>query len=54
VDKASERGETVVAFEKLTGLRGDKRKSKRLNRKINFWMRRKIQERGKGISLEEG
>ena len=50
----SERGETVVVFEKLKGLRGDKRRSKRLNRKINFWMRRKIQERVKEISVEEG
>jgi len=50
----SERGEVVVVFEKLKGLRGKKGKKKELNRKINFWMRRRIQERVKELGLEEG
>ncbi|AAC07953.1 zinc ribbon domain-containing protein [Aquifex aeolicus] len=50
----SEKGEVIVVFEKLKGLRGRKGRSKKLNRKINFWMRRKIQERVKELGLEEG
>lgn len=48
-------GEAVVVFEKLTGLRGDRgRKSRKLNRKLNFWLRRKVVERVKEIKVEEG
>ena len=45
----------AVVFEKLKGLRGKKKKKSRsLNRKLNFWMRRAIVERVKELSFEHG
>lgn len=50
----AKRGEVVVVFEKLKGLRGKRGKSKRLNRKINYWMRKNIQDRVEYLSFEHG
>ena len=48
------KGEVVVVFEKLKGLRGKKGRGKKLNRKLNYWMRRSIHERVEYLSLENG
>ena len=49
-----EKGEVVVVFEKLKGLRGKKGRGRNLNRKLSYWMRRSIQERVEYLSLENG
>ncbi len=47
--------DAVVVFEKLEGLRGEKRKkSKELNRKLSYWLRKKVVDRVCEISVEEG
>ncbi|GEM_PF-2275033 len=47
--------DAVVVFEKLTGLRGEKKqKSKKLNRKLTYWLRKRITDRVKELSIEEG
>ena len=48
------KGEVVVVFEKLKGLRGKKGRGRKLNRKLSYWMRRKIQERLEYLGLENG
>lgn len=46
--------DVVVVFEKLTGLRGKKKqKSRKLNRKLSYWLRKKITDRVKELSVEE-
>jgi putative transposase len=47
-------GEVVVVFEKLKGLRGKKGRGRKLNRKLNYWMRRSIVERVEYLSFEKG
>ncbi len=49
-----DKGEVVVVFEKLKGLRGKKGRRRKLNRKLNYWMRKSIQERVEYLSLENG
>ena len=45
----------IVVFEKLKGLRGEKKKkSRELNRKLSYWLRKKIVDRVQEISIEEG
>ncbi len=47
--------DAVVVFEKLTGLKGEsKKKSRRLNRKLSYWLRKKIVDRVQELSIEEG
>ena len=47
--------DAVVVFEKLKGLRGEKgKKSRKLNRKLNYWSRKRITDRVKELSIEEG
>lgn len=48
------RGEVVVVFEKLKGLKGRKGRRRKLNRKLGYWMRRSIHERVEYLSLENG
>ena len=51
---AREYEDAIVVFEKLKGLIGEKKKkSKKLNRKLNFWLRKKITDRVKELSVEE-
>ncbi len=49
-----EKGEVVVVFEKLKGLRGKRGKGKRLNRKLSYWMRKSVQERVEYLAFENG
>ncbi len=44
----------VVVFEKLKGLRANKHKSKKLNGKLNYWLRNKILQTVKEKGLENG
>jgi putative transposase len=45
----------IVVFEKLKGLRGEKKKkSRELNRKLSYWLRKRIVDRVQEISIEEG
>lgn len=45
----------VVVFERLKGLKGESRKkSRRLNRKLSYWLRKKIVDRVQELSIEEG
>lgn len=45
----------VVVFERLKGLKGEsKKKSRRLNRKLSYWLRKKIVDRVQELSTEEG
>ncbi len=49
-----DKGEVVVVFEKLKGFRGKKGKGRRLNRKLNYWLRKGIVDRVEYLSLEKG
>ncbi len=49
-----ERGGVIVVFEKLTGLRGRKGKGKKLNKKLNYWLRRAIVEKVEEKGIERG
>ena len=52
---AKEYENVIVVFERLKGLRGRKKKrSKRLNRKLSYWLRKKIGDRVQEISIAEG
>jgi len=44
----------VVVFEKLKGLRANKNKSKKLNRKLNYWLKSRIIDKVKEKGLEKG
>jgi len=45
----------VVVFEKLKGLRGKKKKkSRNLNRKLTYWLRKKVVDRVQELSIEDG
>ncbi len=49
-----DRGEVVVVFEKLKGLKGKKGRGRKLNRKLNYWLRKGIVDRVEYLSLEKG
>jgi len=45
----------VIVFEKLRGLKGErKKKSRELNRKLSYWLRKKVVDRVVELSVEEG
>jgi len=45
----------VIVFEKLTGLKGERKKrSRELNRKLSYWLRKKVVDRVIELSVEEG
>jgi len=47
--------DAVVVFERLKGLKGESRKKgRRLNRKLSYWLRKKIVDRVQELSTEEG
>ena len=45
VEGLKQKGEVILVFEKLTGLRARKGKWKKLNKKLNYWLRRVIVEK---------
>ncbi len=54
VEDLKPKGEVIVVFEKLKGLRASKGKGRKLNKKLNYWLRRSIVERVKEKGLENG
>ena len=47
-------GEVLMVFENLKGLRGKRKKFRKLNRKLNFWLRKSLVDRVKKLALEHG
>jgi len=53
-EELKEEGEVIVVFEKLKGLRASRSKGKKLNKKLNYWLRKKIVGRVEEKGLEKG
>lgn len=54
VEDLKPKGEVIIIFEKLKGLKARKNKGRELNKKLNYWLRRSIVERIKEKGLENG
>lgn len=54
VKDLKQKGGVIVVFEKLEGLRASKNKEKKLNKKLNYWLRKSIIEKVKEKGLENG
>jgi IS605 OrfB family transposase len=45
---------TIVVFEKLKGLKAQKGRRRKLNRKLSYWLRKKITDRVRELSIKDG